>query len=141
MSLLLFSIFFNVLFKNQPHNTLLAPWPYDKVYNQAQKCLQKHNKSIDMYRFFNFELQNVFMQGAWTQEFYRNVRAVTPVLQSNQQLRLIHGQTELRENSTTLQSLGIHHGSTVFAVIRTVGGSDPRVTMLLNCPNFSCRAL
>ena len=74
------------------------------------------------------------MQAASTQEFYRNVRAVVPALRSNEQLRLIHGQTELREDSTTLQSLGILHGSTVFAVIRTVGGSDPRVTMLLSCP-------
>ena len=75
-----------------------------------------------------------YMQVASVQEFYRKVQAVTPALKSNQQLRLIHGQSELREGPTTLQDLGIHHGSSVFAVIRTVGGGDPRVTMLLNCP-------
>ena len=63
------------------------------------------------------------------------MRAVAPALNSNQQLRLILGQIELREDSTTLHSTGIHHGSTVFAVIRTVGGSDPRVQVLQTCPD------
>ena len=62
---------------------------------------------------------------------------MAPALNSNQQLRLILGQTELREDSTTLQSVGIVHGTTVFAVIRTVGGSDPRVQLLLSCPDKS----
>ena len=57
------------------------------------------------------------------------------MLNTNQQLRLIHGQTELREDSTTLQAVGIAHATTVFTVIRTVGGSDPRLQMLQNCPD------
>ena len=63
------------------------------------------------------------------------MRAVAPALNSNQQLRLIFGQTELREDSTTLQSAGIHHAATVFAVIRTVGGNDPRVQLIQTCPD------
>lgn len=63
------------------------------------------------------------------------MRAIAPALNSNQQLRLIHCQTELREDSTTLQSAGINHGTTVFAVIRTVGGSDPCVEILQGCPD------
>ena len=65
-------------------------------------------------------------------QFYQKVRAVAPGLN---QLRLIHSQTELREDGTTLQAAGIGHTTTVFAVIRTVGGSDPRVQMLQNCPD------
>jgi len=74
------------------------------------------------------------MQVASVEELYRKVKAVAPALKSNQQLQLIQGQNELREGPITFQSLGIHHCSTVFSVIRTVGGGDPRVTMLLNCP-------
>ena len=75
----------------------------------------------------------VVMQLATLSQFYQKVRAVAPALNSNQQLRLILGQTELREDSTTLQAAGIVHAATVFAVIRTVGGSDPRVQMLQGC--------
>ena len=63
------------------------------------------------------------------------MRAVTPALNSNQQLRLIFGRTELREDSTTLQSIGIQHGSSTFGVIRTVGGSDPCIQLLQVCPD------
>ena len=72
----------------------------------------------------------VVTQLAALSQFYQKVRVVAPALNSNQQLRLILGQTELREDSTTLQAAGIVHAATVFAVIRTVGGSDPRVQML-----------
>jgi len=44
------------------------------------------------------------------------------------------GKTDLRENSTeSLLEKDIRHGSTVFAVVRAIGGSDPRVTWLLEC--------
>ena len=77
----------------------------------------------------------VVIQLATLSQFYQKVRAVAPALNSNQQLRLVLGQTELREDSTTLQAAGIVHATTAFAVIRTVGGSDPRVQMLQRCPD------
>lgn len=68
-------------------------------------------------------------------QFFQKVRAVTPALKSNEQLRLIHGKTDLREDSTTLQATGIVHGTTVFAVIRALGGSDPLIHMPQICPD------
>lgn len=74
------------------------------------------------------------MQDASILQFYKKVQEIAPALASNEELRLIVGKTELRENSTqSLQDTGIRHGSSVFAVIRTVGGSDPRITWLLEC--------
>ena len=95
---------------------------------------QHHYALLLFAHDFNDTYVITYMQVASVQEFYRKVQAVAPALKSNQQLRLIQGRNELREGPTTLQDLGIHHGSSVFAVIRTVGGGDPRVTMLLNCP-------
>ena len=63
------------------------------------------------------------------------MRAVVPALNNNQQLRLIFGEIELREGSTTLQSAGIHHAATVFAVIKTVGGRDPLVQLIQTYPD------
>ena len=77
----------------------------------------------------------VVTQLATLSQFYQKVRVVAPALNSNQQLRLNLGQTELHEDSTTLQVAGIVHVTTVFAVFRTVGGSDPRVQMLQSCPD------
>ena len=58
------------------------------------------------------------------------------MLHGSQRLQLIIGQTYLHDDeSATLQSLGLRHGSTVSAVISMMGGSDPRIKMLLECPN------
>ena len=74
------------------------------------------------------------MQGASVGQLFKKVKEVVPTLQCNQQLRLIMGEIDFRENSTqTLQDTGVRHGSSVFAVIRTVGGSDPRITWLFEC--------
>lgn len=44
------------------------------------------------------------------------------------------GKIELSDYSTqSLQDAGIHHGSTLYTVIRTVGGDDPRIKLLLEC--------
>ena len=75
------------------------------------------------------------MQLSTLSQFFQKVRAVTPALNSNQQLRLIHGQTDLREDSTILQAAGIVHGTIVFGVIRALGGSDPHVHMPQICPD------
>ena len=77
------------------------------------------------------------MQAATLSQFYQKVKAVAPALNSNQQLRLIHGQNELREDTTTLLSIGIGHAATVFSVFRTVGGSDSCVQLLQECPDNS----
>jgi len=74
------------------------------------------------------------MQSASMAQFFQRVREITPPLKSNEQLRLIIGKTDLREDSIeSLQALGIQHGSSVTVVIRTVGGSDPRIKLLLEC--------
>ena len=74
------------------------------------------------------------MQDGSIGQLFKKVKEVVPTLQCNQQLRLIMGEIDLREDSTqSLQDTGIRHGSSVFAVIRTVGGSDPRITWLLEC--------
>ena len=60
------------------------------------------------------------------------VRRIIPTLQNSQQLQLIISQSN---DLATLQSLGIQHGSTVSAVVSVMGGSDPRIKMLIECPN------
>ena len=74
------------------------------------------------------------VQDATVAQFYQEAENKLQPLKSNEKLRLIMGKTDLRENSTqSLQDVGIHHGSIVFAVIRVVGGSDPRIQWLLEC--------
>ena len=68
-------------------------------------------------------------------EFCIEVEKLVPLLKFNQSLRLIKGTIEFgRESSTqSLQDVGIHHGSLVYIVVKTIGGSDPRVKWLLEC--------
>ena len=73
-------------------------------------------------------------QLATLSQFYQKVRAIVSVL-NNEQLRLITGETELREDLTTLRAAGIVHGTMVYSVVRTVGGSDPCIQMLQSCPD------
>ena len=78
----------------------------------------------------------MYIQSASLSEFYKKVREETPALK---RLRLLFGKTELREDSTTLQlqSIGVQHGSSIFGVIRTDGGSDPCIQLLQACSNKS----
>ena len=67
-------------------------------------------------------------------QFYQKAQEIAPALKGNQELRLLMGKTELREDSTqSLQDIGIRHGSSVYAVVRAKGGSDPRITWLHEC--------
>ena len=74
------------------------------------------------------------VQDATIAQFYREAENKFQPLKNDETLRLIMGKTHLSNNSTqSLQDAGIHHGSTVYAVIRFVGGSDPRIQWLLEC--------
>ena len=74
------------------------------------------------------------MQGATISDLYKKVGEIAPPLKLNQQLRLLMGNNEFSDDSTqSLQDASIHHGSSMYTAIRTVGGSDPRIQWLLEC--------
>jgi len=57
-------------------------------------------------------------------ELYQELRKVAPPVKANKAWRLISGDLELPEDSTTVQERNLYHCQNLVGVVRVVGGNE-----------------
>jgi len=57
-------------------------------------------------------------------QLYQELRNIAPPVESNKAWRLLSGEVELPEDSTTVKDRNLSHCKTLLGVVRVVGGNE-----------------